>query len=155
MLTHSHMTSFTIEMFDSAFLKGSVSKETVVLHSYVIYSELNLNLFISGLKLIIRLTIVIFSPLPRAKFSLLWWRKLSLLSLPPGRFLNETKMTRSTLYFRIPIIIAVSFIIYNWTATARLIGSLLFFLVTVFCRECYECLSTVFLVKIVKKTGGE
>ena len=41
MLTHSHMTSFTIEMFDSAFLKGSVSKETVILHSYVIYSELN------------------------------------------------------------------------------------------------------------------
>ena len=66
------MTSFTIEMFDPAFLKGSVSKETVALHSYVIYSELNLNLFISGLKLIIRLTIVIFSPPPRTKFSLLW-----------------------------------------------------------------------------------
>ena len=64
MLTHSHTTSFTIEMFDSAFLKGSVSKETVVLYSYVIYSELNHNLFISGLKLIIRLTRVIFSPHP-------------------------------------------------------------------------------------------
>ena len=38
MLTHSHMTSFTIEMFDPALLKGSVSKETVVLHSYIMLS---------------------------------------------------------------------------------------------------------------------
>ena len=34
MLTHSHMTSFTIEMFDPAF----VSKETVVPHSYIMLS---------------------------------------------------------------------------------------------------------------------